>query len=109
MLSSHLTATDMLYAVYLAVILTAISLGCIWLIEWFAELDCTGAAADKSLKNIIFAISISIGFSWEKCFDIAVTSIAKSTKDPAVCKVLLAVTLAALVIPAWRWFILPQV
>lgn len=110
LLHAHISnVVEMLHSVYLALLVTVISLSGIWVLEWVADQDWSGETTDKSLMNIIFALATSVGFSWEKCFDIAVTSIASGSRDKAAMKVVLAVILAALVVPAWRWFILPNV
>jgi len=102
-------AIGMLKQVYIALITTVLSFCGIWIVQYLEDLDCTGDAADESLSRIILALAIGIGFAWEKCFDMAVTSIADATSRPAWSKVGLAVLLASVVIPAWRWFILPDV
>eukprot|EP00435_Cladocopium_sp_Y103_P075290 s14_g56.t1 len=60
------------------------------------------------------AIGVLIGFAWERCFDVAVDETAEREASegilpPSLVKVVLALMLATLVVPAWRWYILPVV
>eukprot|EP00434_Breviolum_minutum_P044955 symbB.v1.2.040210.t3/scaffold7076.1/size13470/1 len=61
-----------------------------------------------------------VGFSWERCFDAAVGGLSQGHDagkhgahahhrqlPAAVCNLILAVILAILVLPAWKWYILP--
>lgn len=65
-----------------------------------------------AMRATVLAIGVLIGFAWEKCFDVAVDETAEREADkvpPALVKVVLALMLATLVVPAWRWYILPVV
>lgn len=81
--------------------------------------DCVarfGKGADKkgiaqAMRSICVALGILVGFGWEKAFDKAVDKLgagaAKFTMmKPEFDKAILAFVLCALVVPAWRWYIL---
>lgn len=74
----------------------------------------------KIMDTVIDANGILVGFAWERCFDVAVLDLAKEvsqkTKNSAISaesiegitRVILAVFCAGLIVPAWRWYILPM-
>jgi len=65
-----------------------------------------------AMRSTVMAIGVLIGFAWEKCFDVAVDETAEkegSILPPSFIKIILAAMLATLVLPAWRWYILPVV
>jgi hypothetical protein len=64
------------------------------------------------MDGIIFVIQgmgIFIGFAWEQCFDVATESLATILPHPHVSKMGLCLLCAAIIVPAWRWWILPMV
>lgn len=66
----------------------------------------------KAIRGTVLAIGVLIGFGWERCFDAAVDSTAEQDAKivpPTLTKVGLALVLASIVLPAWRWYILPVV
>lgn len=95
----------------LALTVSAMALSCIRILDKLADLDWTKKPVDKFIRgDLIVAMGILIGFSWEKDFDIAVTDVANHWKKvlaPPITKLILAILLAAIVIPAWWKFILP--
>lgn len=67
-----------------------------------------------AMRATVLAIGVLIGFAWERCFDVAVDETAEREASegilpPSLVKVVLALMLATLVVPAWRWYILPVV
>lgn len=62
----------------------------------------------KIIKLIIKCMGLSIGFAWEQCFDAAVGVLSSASPLPHLTKLALAVFCALLLIPAWRWYILPM-
>lgn len=78
---------------------------------------------NNALRLIISALGMLVGFSWERCFDAAVGGLSQGHDGgkhwlrgahehhrqvpAAVCNLILAVILAILVLPAWKWYILP--
>lgn len=100
--------------VLLAIIISVLSFVGIWLLDQIADTKMLGDTVSKHIRSKIVALGILIGFSWEKCFDIAVSNVATVVEDElkypaAVTKMFLALLLAGIVVPAWRWFILPTV
>jgi hypothetical protein len=63
----------------------------------------------ESIIVVIKGTGIFIGFAWEQCFDVALESLSTVMVAPHVSKMLLAVGCAVIIVPAWRWWILPMV
>jgi len=65
-----------------------------------------------AMRGTILALGVLIGFAWERSFDTAVDDTAEKESrslPPSFIKVVLAMLLATVVLPAWRWYILPEV
>ncbi|CAE6971749.1 scn4aa [Symbiodinium natans] len=65
-----------------------------------------------AMRGTILALGVLIGFAWEKSFDTAVDDTAEKESKfmpPSFVKMVLAMLLATVVLPAWRWYILPEV
>lgn len=63
----------------------------------------------KISQSIVSGLGILVGFSWERCFGEAVTVLAEDAKSPGTIKLLLAITCTVLLVPAWRFYMLPIV
>lgn len=70
---------------------------------------------DGAIRTVISALGMLVGISWERCFDAAVGGVTTSAmRTPGrhlpvpVMNLLLAVVLALMVLPAWKWYILPK-
>lgn len=104
-------------AVVLALELTYISSFVIKLLDWIADLPdrWTPPAIDDSIKVVIDAISVCIGFAWEQTFDVSVDTLANSIrpiggkKSPAFAKFAIGSLCCSVVFLAWKWYILPFV
>jgi len=107
----RMTEGGVLKTVILALFVTAISLSMIWTLDQIADDDSTDAKADKAIRAVVQALAILVGFSWERAFDTGVGCLAENVTllNGAVTKLILAVVLAATVIPAWRIHILPTI
>jgi len=97
--------------VMLASSLSLVGFSFIFVLDFIADLDATGATADRVIANMIFGIGILVGFSWEHAFEVSVEVIAELTEEkgewwPTNTKLCLALTLAAGIVPAWRKHIL---
>eukprot|EP00927_Polykrikos_kofoidii_P009080 TRINITY_DN13766_c2_g1_i1.p1 TRINITY_DN13766_c2_g1~~TRINITY_DN13766_c2_g1_i1.p1 ORF type:complete len:561 (+),score=79.61 TRINITY_DN13766_c2_g1_i1:54-1736(+) len=72
----------------------------------------TSSASSKSLVGaIVFVIQgmgIFIGFAWEQCFDEATESLSAVLPYPHLSKMGLTACCVVIVLPAWRWWILPM-
>jgi len=129
------TRHGMMKEICLSLFVTLIALAMIFILDVIADLKATGKEVDLAVRGVIKAIAILIGFSWEKAFDVAVEDLSRgllptettttpmptsppATTEPAeepadwrllVAKLILAVMLAGVVVPAWRWYILPTI
>lgn len=103
---------DTIRAVSLALFLTIVCYLMIFVLDKLADADWTGPEIDATITDLIKGLGILIGFSWEKSFDAAVTVSAQNMASGYVprcaVKLLLSILLCSLVIPAWRWYILPE-
>ena len=68
-----------------------------------------GRESEAAIDLIIQGLGILVGFSWEQCFDVAVSVVSASAKDsmpPCYSRLLMSMVLVAIVFPAWRIYIL---
>eukprot|EP00928_Gymnodinium_smaydae_P023569 TRINITY_DN19402_c0_g2_i1.p1 TRINITY_DN19402_c0_g2~~TRINITY_DN19402_c0_g2_i1.p1 ORF type:complete len:542 (+),score=142.04 TRINITY_DN19402_c0_g2_i1:129-1628(+) len=63
----------------------------------------------KVCRMVIKCLGLVIGFAWEQCFDGAVDTLSEVSHFPHLTKLFFACFCAVLLIPAWRWYILPMV
>ncbi|CAE8610629.1 unnamed protein product, partial [Polarella glacialis] len=65
----------------------------------------------RASQTIIKAMAILVGFSWEQAFDASVEKTCEhsTTLPPAWAKLILAALMVGMVLPGWRFYILPQV
>jgi len=90
---------------------TMASIALIYVLDFLADREIGDVQA---LRSLIFCTSITVGLSWEKAFHEAEHSIAHNDKlqlSPGMEKVfplMVSVSLALVVLPAWRWYILPK-
>jgi hypothetical protein len=78
--------------------------------DWLGEGE-HAETATECLDEIILALCVLVGFSWEQSFDTAVVVVANSLRGnvpPAFTKLGMSLVLVAVVFPAWRFFILPK-
>ena len=111
-LSANILADGAVLAVICAVVVTCLALLLIFVLDKLADMDFTDDEVDTSLRALIQSLGILIGFSWERSFDEAVGGLAEDRVlglAPPVLTLLLAVVLASMVMPAWKWYILPVV
>lgn len=102
--SSLLTVTN-------AMLTSMLAIGLIFVLDKLADADWTDDEVDATLRSFMDSFGILIGFAWERSFDVAVGGIAEqNTKRlPApLTKLLLAIVLAGIVVPAWKFYILKQ-
>lgn len=95
-----------------------VALGVTWggfaamvLLDKLADLECTGPVFDQNLRMLVMPIATLIGFGWKGAFaDAGVTIVQKVTLFPAPLEqAILAMILLLVILPAWRWYILPKV
>eukprot|EP00440_Ansanella_granifera_P073922 gb/GFBE01080215.1/.p1 GENE.gb/GFBE01080215.1/~~gb/GFBE01080215.1/.p1 ORF type:complete len:557 (+),score=144.77 gb/GFBE01080215.1/:1-1671(+) len=99
----------MLKEVVVAIFVTAFSFTLIFLLDIIQ--DSEPHATHKHVTRLVQALGILVGFGWEKAFDAAVADMTEQVDvlPPPVTKMILAVVLVAIVVPAWRFFILPTI
>jgi len=78
-------------------------------LDWLADQDWTDEKCDAGIRATIDAFALLVGFSWEQCFDNSVDALASSTSHPHWSKFLLSVFCAGLLVPAWKWYMLPYI
>eukprot|EP00929_Paragymnodinium_shiwhaense_P002526 TRINITY_DN1027_c0_g2_i1.p1 TRINITY_DN1027_c0_g2~~TRINITY_DN1027_c0_g2_i1.p1 ORF type:complete len:832 (+),score=265.97 TRINITY_DN1027_c0_g2_i1:88-2583(+) len=71
--------------------------------------DSTDARVDVVLTKIISALAVLIGFAWEHCFDKATEVLTEQMPFKPSCypRFVLVCIIGMIVIPAWRWYIVP--
>jgi hypothetical protein len=79
-------------------------------LDCLADADWTDERTDAAIKEVIKAIGILIGFSWEQCFDQAVESLAEATPKTMqhTAKMILGLFCVFIIVPAWKWHLLPM-
>lgn len=110
-MSDAAKGVETIKAVAVAVLITFCCYVMIFALDKLADADFTDDAIDKSIRELIKALGILIGFAWEKSFDAAVVSVAEeaaSSLPQSVTKLIMSMIICITVIPAWRWYILPQ-
>ncbi|CAK9058275.1 unnamed protein product [Durusdinium trenchii] len=111
-LSANIMADGAVLAVICAVVVTCFALLLIFVLDKLADMEFTDNEVDSSLRALISSLGILIGFSWERSFDEAVGGLAEGRVfglPPPVLTLILAIFLASMVVPAWKWYILPVV
>lgn len=83
-------------------------------LDKLADADWTDEHADTAIRSIMSAMGLLIGFGWEQCFDASVDALAQKADDcefalvnPHTAKLALTLFCSGLLIPAWKWYILP--
>jgi len=101
----------MMQEITVALFVTAVALALIFILDKVEDMEATGKTVDSACRAVIKAISVLIGFSWEKAFDTAVVDFTTAVTffPHPLTKLILALLLALLVVPAWRMHILPCV
>jgi len=100
---------EMLLSVLLAMVLSVLSFTAIRILDKIVDAELTDGRVDEAVKQLIGAIGILVGFAWEQCFDHATLSLSNAMPMRHLCKLLLAGFCAVILVPAWRWYILPMV
>lgn len=97
-----------LLKVILACFLTVYAFTLIFVLEKFASLDCTGPKVDQAIYTIMGSLGILVGFTWEQAFERSVGTVCQAVKQvpEPLLKCFLALFLVAMVLPAWRMYII---
>jgi len=108
--TSTLLQTDpMVLALALALVFSIIAFSCIRLLDCCNDSEQTSQKFKKASREIITAIGILVGFSWEQCFDTAVGALASRTPHREFMRLGLAAVCVVVLVPAWKKHILPMV
>jgi len=106
--------------VVLALVCTSVAFFLIFGLEKLEEALQGGAGGgelDRSVHALILSLAVLVGFSWERSFDVSLDLIAErlsstmlegSHDSTGLVVFALACILCAVVLPAWKWFILPM-
>jgi len=95
-----------------------VALGVTWcafiallLLDFLADLECTGERFDRALRQMVAPISVFIGFGWKGAFAAAGTTLVQDIHlfSPPLENLLMTLILLSFVLPAWRMYILPVV
>lgn len=97
-LVSVLTALTLSFASFLAIVL----------LDKLADAEFTGPSVDDAIRQTISRIGILVGFAWEQSFSESVVLIAEQSDNPRIFRVILICFSIALVVPAWKFYLLPM-
>jgi len=100
---------NMVLNLTIALSISFVSFACIRLLDIAQDADWSGEKVDSVIEKIIVAFGILVGFAWEQTFDTAVASLASRTSAPGEMKLVLAFFCVILIVPAWRYYMLPMV
>lgn len=103
-----------LLSVVLALVTSFLNLFLLFPLDALADAEWTDAKCDGAIRAICDAMALLIGFAWEQCFDNSVDAIAEKSNEwtgiewmHSVTKLVLSIFCAALLVPAWKWYMLP--
>jgi len=101
----------MIKQVVLAMFVTFWSLALIFVLDKVEEAYSEDSKMESAIRSMILALSILIGFGWERAFDTAVADTTEQVEGVphAFTKMVLAVLLTGIVIPAWKMHVLPTI
>lgn len=87
--------------------------GIVTVLDKLADFDLADEELDKivdeAIVTLISSLGLAVGFSWEQAFDGAMEVIADETGNAELATLGLAAVMCAVVVPAWRLYILPIV
>ncbi|CAE8622857.1 unnamed protein product [Polarella glacialis] len=111
LIMARIGAEGVMGTMLLALTVTFVSIGQIFVLDYLADMDCTGEAADKEIQAFVQPLSLLIGFAWKGAFAASLTQVAgkQQVLPVPVMTLIVAVLIGVVVVPAWRWFILPVV
>merc|ERR1712187_615408 len=77
--------------------------------------DANEGFIKKYCRDFMSSFGVCIGFAWERAFDATIGSLVKAKAaiygpgGTAVLRVIVSFAVLVLVVPAWRFYILPEV
>jgi len=101
-------ANPMLLAIVVALMNSFGSFSIIRALDKIADMEATGEKVDHAIEQVIGAIGILVGFGWEQCFDKATESFSTVLPYSTYSKMVLVLLCCAIIVPAWRWWLLPM-
>jgi hypothetical protein len=83
-------------------------------LDLLADADWTDERVDEGIRATMETFAILVGFAWEQCFDTSVDALAEATAGwryigPHSAKLILSIFCAGLLVPAWKWYMLPYI
>lgn len=101
-----------LLAVVLALVISLPLMFLLFPLDSLADAEWTKEKMDKAIRGTMQAMALTIGFAWEQCFDACVDAIAVTQGEKGIInvhttKLALTIFCAGLLVPAWKWYILP--
>merc|ERR1719160_72482 len=89
----------------------------VFVVAWIFIVDFMAdnmRTSEKALRHLMDALGLLMGLTWEAAFDQAAETTeerfaADNLRKRIVLKICVAVGLCTVVLPAWRWYILPKV
>ena len=101
--------SEILLALLLALLLSLGAFAATLGLDWLADADWTPPRVDAVIKQLIGALGILVGFSWEQAFDASVAAVSEGMPlSPSLTKVVLAVLSCSVIMPAWKRYLLPM-
>eukprot|EP00928_Gymnodinium_smaydae_P085027 TRINITY_DN6832_c0_g3_i2.p2 TRINITY_DN6832_c0_g3~~TRINITY_DN6832_c0_g3_i2.p2 ORF type:complete len:653 (-),score=166.63 TRINITY_DN6832_c0_g3_i2:117-2075(-) len=104
-------AGDMMLIKLVAALVSAfLCFSVIYWLDKLADSDCTGEEVDEMIIKSIEFFGILVGFAWEQTFDVAIENLSEGMfgELAEIGKLLIAIFCAIIIVPAWRWWILPM-
>lgn len=100
--------------VFLALTISLLAFILIFILDKIDDLKATSESVQRCTRSLSQALGILIGFSWESSFNGGVEVLAELSKGrgvwcPVWLKLLMAVAVCGIVVPAWRLYILQTV
>jgi len=103
--------------VTLALVVSLLSVGVMFVADFVADLERTPPAVDAAIRDVVLSLGMLIGFSWEHAFALGLEDISadeaavgdEAEMGEAVGRLIFSLFLVLVVFPAYRWYIAPLV
>merc|ERR1711904_506603 len=95
--------------VLLALVLSGMSLIFIFVLDKVEDAAGGHSRLDRVIQNIVNALSILVGLSWEYCFDGGLEAVVSVTDHPLLIKLVFTFLVALVILPAWKRYILVKI
>mmetsp|Transcript_9122 Transcript_9122/g.22932 ORF Transcript_9122/g.22932 Transcript_9122/m.22932 type:complete len:641 (-) Transcript_9122:154-2076(-) len=101
--------TDIFARVIMALGISALAFVVIYIMDKLSDSERTAAQVDRTLRTLITAFGVLVGFTWEHAFAAAVTDIAEHSNYHELVKLLCSCVLVAGVFPAHSGYVVPKI